>query len=340
MTAVWEGIDPNLAEQTLRATSRRLRDLEDALVSQRALLQKKPDSFAFSLGYESLLQLQQRLLTERAELLNHRIAERVDIALDGKSFHKDGASAGTLGTLLIRLQKLYSSIAQAITEGPTLRGPLSGQIMSSTELRLASTFPSSFGMSLVVERQEGEQNASPLPSATFERLFGLLATDHTPEAVMQVTGELGGRVLNHYLHVATILKTTDSSLKFEWSDSEGIKHYWLTSAKQASETVSLLHGIKAVASVTLHVTGRIVGASLLRNRFEMMTEDGQVIEGKVTGNALRTISAHFGKVVTVELDKTTVNNNRSGEAKVYYALVAIEPVAALLPLPPLPPLRS
>lgn len=330
MTAVWEGIDPNLAEQTLRATSRRLRDLEDALVGQRALLQAKPDSFAFSLGYESLLQIQQRLLNERSELLQHRIAERVDLALDGKSFAKDGASAGTLGTLLIRLQKLYSSIAQAITEGPTLRGPLSGQITSATELKLASTFPSSFGMSLVVERAENGGDSSHLPSATFERLFGLLATHQTPEAVMQVTGELGGRVLNHYLHVASILGSTNSSLKLEWSDSEGIKHYWLTSAKEAVETASLLRGIKAVDSVTLHLTGRIVGASLLRNRFEMLTDDGQVIEGKVTGNALRSISSCFGKVSKAELDRTTVHNHRSGDAKTYYALVAIEPVQALI----------
>lgn len=329
MTAVWEGIDPNLAEQTLRATGRRLRDLEEALVSQHALLQTKPGSFAFSLGYESLLQLQHRLLSERSQLLTHRVAERVDIALEGQSFHKDGASAGSLGALLIRLQKLYSSIAQAITEGPTLRGPLSGQIMAATELRLASTFPSSFGMSLVVEREAGARNVSHLPSATFERLFGLLATAHTPEAVMQVTGELGGRVLNHYLHVANILRSTDSSLKLEWSDSEGIKHYWLTSAKQAAETVALLHGIKAVESVTLHLTGRIVGASLLRNRFEMMTDDGQVIEGKVTGNALRSISDYFGQIAKVELDRTTVNDNRSGEAKVYYALASIDSIAAL-----------
>lgn len=329
MTAVWEGIDPNLAEQTLRATSRRLRDLEDALASQRALLQSKPDSFAFSLGYESLLQMQERLLAERSELLSHRVTERVDLALDGANFQKDGASAGTLGTLLIRLQKLYSSIAQAITEGPTLRGPLSTQITSATELRLASTFPSSFGMSLVVQRAQGGQSLSHLPGATFERLFGLLATDATPEAIMQVTGELGGRVLNHYLHVATILRSTETSLKLEWSDSEGIKHYWITSPKQAAESVALINGIKAVESVTLKIKGRVVGASLLRNRFEIITEDGQVVEGKVSGNALRSISSSFGKVVTAEIDKTIVNDNRSGEAKTYFALVSIDPIEVL-----------
>jgi hypothetical protein len=61
----------------------------------------------------------------------------------------------------------------------------------------------------------------------------------------------------------------------------------------------------------------------------MMTADGQVIEGKVSGNALRAISASFGKMVSVEIDRTTVNDNRSGDAKIYYALVAIEPVEAL-----------
>jgi predicted Zn-ribbon and HTH transcriptional regulator len=326
MTSVWSGIDPNVAEQRLRATGRRLIELDEALASQRALIQTKPNSFAFSLGYESLVQIQQRLLTERSNLLAHRVAERLDAAIDGASFLKDGASVGTLGTLLIRLQKLYSSIAQAVTQGPTLRGPLSNQIISATELRLASTFPSSFGMSLIVQRAQCDLLPSYVPSAALERLFSLLSTDQTPEAIMQVTGELGGRVLNHYLHVANILRRTDSSLKLEWSDSEGIKHYFLTSAKQASELVTLLNEIKAVESVTLKISGRIVGASLLRSRFEMTTEDGQVIEGKVSESALRDIGASFGKNVTVEVDKTTVNDHRSGDAKTYYALVGIDQV--------------
>jgi len=325
MTAIWSGVDPNHAEQALRALSRRLRELESALSDQRELLQARPDSFAFSLGYSSLVQLQERLLGERSELLKHRVAERVDVSLEGASFQKDGASAAALGALLIRLQKLYSSIAQAITEGPKLRGPIASAIMSATELRLAATFPSSFGMSLIVERGPMDGEVAHLPSASLERMFGLLKTEQTALALMQTTGELGGRVLNHYRHIANILQSTESDLKVEWSDSEGIKHYWLTSSESAGKTVSLLKSIQEVSSETNTVIGRLVGASLLRNRFELLADDGRLLEGKVTGNALRTISTCFGKVVNAELDMTTVRDQGSGEARTYYALVSIDP---------------
>ena len=117
---LWQKVDCGLR--------RRLADLDEALQGQQKILQKNPESFAFKLSCDSLLEIKTRLQQELVELVRHRSHERVTFALQGHQFNDNSASIGYLGTFILRLQKLYSSLAQAITTGPTRRGPIAAAI--------------------------------------------------------------------------------------------------------------------------------------------------------------------------------------------------------------------
>ncbi|MBI1284994.1 MAG: hypothetical protein GC183_11725 [Thiobacillus sp.] len=325
MTAIWKDIDPNQAESALRSLNRRLTDLDTALQAQAEILRVRPNSFAFKLGSLSLLEMQNRLRDERVKLLKHRVAEKLDIALDGGVFQKNSASIGALGTLLIRLQKLYSSIAQSIVQGPKLRGPIAANIIASTELRLASTFPSSFGMSLIVAPKD-ELFLDSLASTALEGLFALLDSLGDEQQAMRLSGEFGGRSINHLKHIATILGKNNSEVSLEWSDSAGIKHYWHASADKAIATLKRLESIKETRAESRSMTGRIVGASLLRNRFELMLDDGAVIDGKIASTAIDALTGAFGQICSVNIDETEITDHASGEVKTYYSLTDIHPL--------------
>lgn len=325
MTAVWKDIDPNQAEAALRSLQRRIAELEVALRDQSKILEARPNSFAFKLGHQSLIEMQNKLHSEQTELLAHRVAEKLDIALDGGAFGNNTANVGALGVLLIRLQKLYSSIAQSIAQGPTLRGPIATGIMELTELRLASTYPSSFGMSLIVAPRT-ELVANSLPSDALAGMFSLLSSSNNENDFMRLSGELGGRSVNHLKHIARILGTKDSELSLEWSDSTGIKHYWHASSVDARSMLNRLELIKETRSESKVMTGRIVGASLLRNRFEMIRDDGVLVEGKITSTAVGAVANAFGHVCSVHIDETEVADYASGITKTYYSLTAILPL--------------
>lgn len=323
MTAVWKDIDPNYAESVLRGLNRRLTDLDGALRAQNEMFRAAPESFALALGNRSLLGMQEKLRDERAELLRHRVAEKLNIALDGGKFQNNTASIGALGALLIRIQKLYSSIGQSITQGPRQRGPIATSITEATELRLTSTFPSSFGMSLVVS-PKNELFVDSLPGAAFESLFGLLSSTQSEREVMRLSGELGTRSINHLRHIANILSKQDSELSLEWSDSAGIKHYWTASPEESSRTLFRLSAIKETRAETKLFTGRIVGASLLRNRFELVTGDGAIIEGKIVSSTVEDVARAFGNICSVLVDETEITDSASGQSRIYYSLISIQ----------------
>jgi hypothetical protein len=331
MTAIWQDVDPNHAEASLRGLNRRLHELEGALQNQASLLRARPDSFAFRLANESLLHLQTNLVQERAALLRHRVAEKIEIALDGGAFQNNTASIAALGALLMRLQKLYSSIAQAITQGPKLRGPIARNVMESSQLRLAATFPSSFGMSLIVQpRKDLLDNA--LPGDTLGTLFGLLDASASTDGIMALSGELGSRSISHFRHIATILARTDSELRLEWSDSAGLKHYWKATSGDATSALGRLGNISETRSETNTFIGRLVGASLLRNRFEIIRDDGSVVGGKITASATHQVAECFGQLCQATMDETDVVDSATGELRTYLALVNIRllPVRSLL----------
>lgn len=322
MTKVWKDIDPNYAESALRALNRRLADLDNALNEQRELLRARPDSFAFQLANRSLVEMQTRLQEEREQLLLHRVAEKINIALDGGAFDNNSANIGSLGTLLIRLQKLYSSLAQSISQGPRLRGPIAAGIAQATQLRLASTYPSSFGMSLVVTPKK-DLFADSLPSTSLAALFGLLSSATDEEEVMRLSGEFGGRPITHFKHVITVLAKSESTFAMEWSDSSGIKHYWNTTPELAKNTLTRLDLIKETRAESKIMIGRIVGASLLRNRFELIRDDGTVIEGNIAASAINSVTNAFGQICSVNIDETEVTDRASGDVKTYYSLTGI-----------------
>jgi hypothetical protein len=325
MTAVWKGVDPNEAEARLRAMNRRLLDLDAALEGQRSCLRAKPGSFAFRLGFESLLGMQERLATERNELLAFRVAEKIDVALDGGAFHSNTAGIATLGVLLIRLQGLYSSIAQSLAKGPRRRGPIGRKINAMTELRLASTFPSSFGMSLVVEAESERQLIeNTLPSNALDQLFGLLHNANDPRAIRRLSGELGARPINHLRHLAGILGRSGSELRLEWSDSAGLKHYWAADAERARSAFEHLGALKEVRSETRTVRGRLVGASLLKNTFELLAEDEGAITGKMATSVLGSVAPNFGEVCLAVIDETEIRDALSEETSVYRSLIDLQ----------------
>lgn len=79
MNSIWHGIDPREAEAKLRSLKRRLCDLDDALENQAAMLGAHPNSFAFKLDMEGLMQKQSDLQDELATLLRHRITDASNV---------------------------------------------------------------------------------------------------------------------------------------------------------------------------------------------------------------------------------------------------------------------
>jgi len=323
VTSIWENIEPVEAEGRLRGVRRRLAELDEALQGQQAILRENPESFAFKLSCESLLQIQTRLRDELVELVRHRRNEQITFALGGAQFADNSASLGTLGVFLIRLQKLYSSIAQAISTGPTRRGPIAVDIRAATELRLADVYPSSFGMQMFVP-SGFDLVGNSISSEALDAMFQLLMSTDDDQKLMRLSGEYGRRTFGHLRQVATVLREASATLKINWTDYTGTQHNWVSDPDATLRIIEHLDKITETRSEQRQFSGRLVGASLLRNRFELLLPDRSMIEGKFISGLGAAITDAFGEICTVTVDETEVRDKVSGETKTYYSLKAIE----------------
>lgn len=319
---LWDGIDSAEAEAQLRGLNRRLADLDEAMQGSQRLLADNPDSFAAQLGLNSLSQLQERLQVERVKLIRHRERERVAVALNGADFDDHSANLGRLGYFLVRMQNLYQSIGQAITTGPRLRGKISQEVMRATDLRLAGVFPSSFGMDLFVASSFDMYGESTAVSA-LQTLFNLLTATKRETEIARLSAELGQRSVNNLRKVLDDLIRAGAGFSVSWTDSAGTKFYWDANTADIPQLRANISRFSERSIGQRVYDGALTGASLLRNRFEFMTTDRVVLEGKITREVRPQMREYFGRICRVTLDQVEVVETVSGETKSFFTLTGI-----------------
>lgn len=329
MLEVWHGVDPLAAEARLRGLRRRLSELDAALGDQQALARANPNSFGIALSGKSLRSMEAVLRSELVEVLRHRQTEHISIVLDGPNFVKHSAKLSDLGVIFTRMQKLFSSVAQSITTGPTTRGPIRSDIMAHTAMRLQATYASSFGMNVAVPSNYDVLGES-LPSDTLSQLFQLLFAAQNDTLLMRVSGEVGRRSLVHLRHLVSHLKVTESTMNVDWKDFAGTRYEWQITRESADKIIATIDNITETRSETKSFDGWLVGASLLRNRFEVLLDSDSVIEGKFVSGLANSVQETFGKQITALVDETEVLDRVSGEAKTFYTLKAIQPFPAAI----------
>lgn len=321
---LWQNIDPIEAEARLRGLNRRLAELEEAMKGGQRMLAANPNSFSAQLSLDSLTQLQERLQVERVALVKHRKCERLAISLNGAGFSDHTASIGQLGVFLVRVQGLYQSIAQAITTGPRLRGPISNDVMAATNLRFANVFPSSFGMEIFVNSSFDQYGESTAVSS-LQTLFNLLNAARREQEIARLTGELGQRSLNHLKHVLADLNKAGAGFSVGWIDSAGTEYAWTATTDDIPVLSRNVNRFQERYIGERVVEGALIGASLLRNRFEFLDMDKNVLEGKITRAVKPNIREFFGRWCQVTLDQIDIIESLSGETKTYYTLLNIAP---------------
>lgn len=313
----------------MRGLTRRLAEIEEAMEHSQKMRTAAPESFSARLGWESLLRMQSALEQERLELVRHRARERVTVALRGPTFDNHTADLGSLGVFLIRLQKLYTSIAQAVTSGPRQRGPIAKDVSIATTMRFADVFSSSFGMELFVE-QKFDMFGESVASASLQTLFNLLSSSTRQTEISRLSAELGPRAVNHLRHVLDDLARSDAGFSIKWSDSSGIEYNWAANGEEVKLIKKNASRFRTLSSDPVKLEGFLIGASLLRDRFEFITEERFIIEGKMAKAAKADVREFFGRRCVVSFDQVVVAETVTGEERTYYTMTGIdEPLARL-----------
>jgi hypothetical protein len=112
-------------------------------------------------------------------------------------------------------------------------------------------------------------------------------------------------------------------MKLGWKDFTGTQYQWGLNKTGSANLIRAIDNITQTRSETRQVWGVLVGASLLRNRFEIVLDDGALIEGKFVAGLGPEIQAAFGKRISATVDETEITDRASGDVRTYHALKVI-----------------
>jgi hypothetical protein len=308
-------------EARFRALNRRLYDLESAIEASQEMLKVEPENFAFGVAAQSLLTMHRSLQSEKMELCRYRANENIVLVLDGAGIDHHSASALSLSVVLNRVQRLFSSIAQSITSGPTLRGPLSTSINDLTGLRVAATFPSSFGLNLYVPSNY-DLHGNSVSSSALDVLFQLLGAATSDETMMGVTGEVGTRSMRHLNALAKHLEQSELEVSIAWKDVSGVQRGWSVNPEGAAAIASKIEKVSQTKASKIEVNGRLVGASLVKDRFEIQA-DGTIYYGKFVRGLGEQVREFFGSNVSAQIEETVIRDTASQTSKSYFTLIEL-----------------
>jgi hypothetical protein len=262
---------------------------------------------------------------ELVEVLALREREVVNVTLDGPRYAKHSADILTLSDVLKRIQRLFTGIVQTITEGPTRRGPVSAGVDALSRLRLATVFPSSFGMSVEVDTRPDLFGYSRSVAA-LETLFALLDVPASRAELLSRLSEVGPRAATHYRSLINTLLKTETAVSVMWTDPVGNAFDWGAEPNKLADLHAILSSIHSGISESKTATGMLLGASLLRNRFEFLTDPPEeLLAGRITQDARESVRALFGQYCRLEYQETRVADDVSGDVRTAIVMTRVEP---------------
>ena len=217
------------------------------------------------------------------------------------------------------LQATISSVGQALIDRPTERAPIPGAVRSATQLRLVGTFPGSFGLSLAgpppvsvqgdflaildeadVESRPVFERSVSLMLDVFEKTEASLTGGSTSDEILSLLSGLGSRAHAHLRSLVSALVSSDAAARFTFNPPFAPQRS-ITLRRPGAERLRRVLDESSIEESELRLTGRLAGASTIRDNFELETTDGTVIRGKVDDNIRPLLREFFDSDCTVTL---------------------------------------
>ena len=280
------------------------------------------------------------LVDHRAVLVNE-LAEAemaaVALVLEGTDLVGHGeADVSFLVETLSPFQDAVSAVGQALQSEPTSRSSIPAAIREPTRLRLVGIFDGSMGLSLRGPRPEpslfgddDDQTARPLFEQAVERVVDLLESTrpsfeggHDDDDIVGHLNGLGSRAYAHLRRFAAAISSNDARARIVLQRRGEPPKATVLSKAGADRLQTILTNIQTDER-EVKVQGHLVGASLVRDNFELAREDGTVISGKVHADTLPFLRSFFDMActVTLKVQRTTATVSNLENEK--YTLIHI-----------------
>lgn len=264
----------------------------------------------------SLEKLSSQLEQEFHEIAAH---EELDVCRYRLLIDRERPAFGSITRAWGQFQALFSSVYDAVKNGPKKRGRISKHVIAATQFGFAFTFPGSVGVTLTLPTEDDD--ADHLHKAA-EVLFEM-AKSASVEEVAALVERFGIPPIIQLSRWVNAHVEFRSGADVEWHTKERttssvlIQHQEFKRLQDAIETVSAPKEIEQV------MPGMLVGANTSRHTFQMILDSGEEISGTFSDAISQEHKVELPKHYQAMIRKTTQIKEATEQEEISYFLVQL-----------------
>lgn len=280
-----------------------------------------------------LQDLQMSSLDQRLEDLKREIPEEggkkeeIVLTMHPKELPSGEVSVRELTLVLGGLQNLTDSIANTLYNQPSQKGKIPSEILENNTFILKATQAGSFKAVLELKHSSQDNLDGPVQTQTIEELFSLFESSNVPDKLTENISFLGPRTLKNYSDWTKSLKELNTSVDLDWFSSKK-PHYQTSISQEKAETIyKFLSAFSETKEEEVTLGGILTGANVRIKSFELLTENGEKISGRIIKDAVAPVACFdLNTKCEVNLLKVTTINSSANKTKVSWTLKDIKPI--------------
>ena len=256
------------------------------------------------------------------EYANSTLRETINFALKLPS-NSTQVAARILGDFLGSFQELIDAIAQACAGEPTLRGSIPKGILDMSSFYVFNTYPSSFGIQLIANKQV-DLFSDSLAGEAVEQLFKLINAKADEVSLREILQTLKGRAASKYRSFLESLLVTEGDLEASWGSPKPAR---------GGESIMSKHDMQAAYQIVskleeevgeqIQVQCTLTNLHVRTRSFEICgLKDGRIYAGKLSEEAPERINhATLSESYKATLARVIEVKSVSGEEKEKWLLM-------------------
>ena len=300
----------------------KLQDTASTITKLERSLAQNPDSLGLSLTLESVVKRFEELQADFKDLAARKALDVCSYRLFRET--DEGPSLRGFSGVLHEFQDAFSSLFDAIQNGPRRRTRRSPEVVESTRFGFGYAYAGSVGVVLTIRRERMLFDSGPLTD-TITTFFSL-AQAPTRDDIRRIGQRLGPAPLRSIFKWADAHVSDDIGADISWWHGEETSRLFL----QRDQIQHLRDEIDATSEEVreeLTLIGVLTGASVVTKRFDFQPDDSDAIRGYFTDaigaeHEVRLPNARY----RIKVEKTSTIRYSSDEEKTTWALISLEEI--------------
>lgn len=239
-------------------------------------------------------------------------------------------AARILGDFLASFQELIDAIAQACAGEPTLRGSIPKSILDMSSFYVSNTYPSSFGIQLIADKQV-DLFSDSLAGDAVEQLFRLINAKADETLLRDILQALKGRAASKYRSFLEALLDSEGDLEASWGSPRANRGGESLMSKQDMRCAyHIVSVFEQEVGQLIQIQVTLINLHVRTRSFEVCDlKDGKIYAGKLSEEAPEAINhATLSESYTAKLRRVTEVKSVSGEERDKWLLVDLTPLSS------------